>query len=72
MKKIKSIFCGAVLSICLVGNVFALGTFNQVFTSFFDGIVKAFVSSATTSDDCPVRTCGDCKPFDPNCRPGGN
>lgn len=72
MKKLKSILCAAILSIGLVGNVFALGTFDSVFTNFFGDIVKAVVSSFADSDDCPIKVCQDCKPSDPSCRPGGN
>ncbi len=71
MKKIKSFLCITFLSISLVGNVFALGTLDPVFTNFFGNIVNAVVSRLTDSGDCPTKICQDCKPSDPSCRPGG-
>ena len=67
MKKIKSFLCVALLSIALVGNVFGASTFDFAFNSFFGDFFKEIV--AAISDDCTLRTCGNCKPFDMNCRP---
>lgn len=73
MKKIKSLFCVALLSTCLAGNVFAGDTTGTGFFSFFSEAVNAVVSYLSGSDDCPPRQCTMCKPGendnDPNCRP---
>ncbi len=71
MKKMKSFLCVAILLIGLAGNVFAFGAFDSVFTNFFGNIVNALFSQSKDSDDCPTRTCSDCKVTEPNCRPGG-
>lgn len=77
MKKLKALFCIALLSTCLVGNVFAGGTTTTGagFFSFFSDAVNAVVSFFR--DECPPRQCQNCKPGgsdpnDPNCRPTTN
>lgn len=73
MKKLKTIFCIALLSTCLVGNVFAGGTTTGTgYFSFFGEAVDAVVSFFTR--ECPPRQCGNCKPETTddgtgNCRP---
>lgn len=72
MKKIKSMLCIAFLTMTIVGNVFATSTFDSALTKFLGGIVEVFsLSFGITSDDCPLKSCQDCKPQDPGCRPPG-
>lgn len=77
MKKIKSLFCVALLSTCLAGNVFAGGIAMTTGTGFFSIFSEAFSAVVSllrgSNDDCPPRQCTMCKPGgnenDPNCRP---
>lgn len=62
MKKLKSIFGVLVLSACMVGNSFAGDTGGTGISGFFDSLVNAVVSFATSADDCEGRICTDCKP----------
>lgn len=75
MKKIKSILCVALLSIFLVGNVFAGNTGGNGFFDFFGRMVSA-VMSLVGDDNCTPRQCTNCRPEqrdeDGNCRPTGN
>lgn len=72
MKKIKSSLCVALLSVFLVGNVFAADTFGGGFFSFFDGMYQAVVSMLR-ADDCVGKQCQNCKPKEEggngDCRP---
>ncbi len=73
MKKLKALFCIALLSTCLVGNVFAGNTTTgNGFFSFFSEAVNAVVSFFHGTE-CPPRQCQNCKPGgdpnDPDCRP---
>jgi len=73
MKKLRSIILITVLSTTLVGNVFAGGPVGTGY--FFDLAVSAALSlfsSGTDDDNCPVRTCGGCRPGGPDCRPPAN
>jgi len=77
MKKLKSMFCGVVLSTCLVGNVFAGNFTGYGVFSFFDSAVSAIVMVLTSADPCEGRLCTNCKPGSGgaeggNCRPTGN
>ena len=79
MKKTKSIFCGMLLSTCLVGNVFAGGFTGYGVFSFFDAAVNAVVSFVRRADPCEGRICTNCKPGSKgsedgggNCRPPAN
>lgn len=72
MKKLRSVILVTILSATLVGNVFAGGAVGSGYFSFFDLAVSAVVSlflSGTDDDNCPVRTCGGCRPGGPDCRP---
>lgn len=72
MKKLRSVILVTILSTSLVGNVFAGGLVGTGYFSIFDLAVSAAVSlflSGTGDDNCPVRTCGDCRPGGPDCRP---
>lgn len=72
MKKLRSVVLVTILSTTLVGNVFAVGSGGSGFFSFFDLAVSSAVSfflSGSGDDNCPVRTCGGCKPGGPDCRP---
>lgn len=77
MKKIKSVLCVALLSIFLVGTVFAGDTTggNGIF-SFFSNMVNAVYSLVSGDDDCRPRDCQNCRPeqrdSDGNCRPTEN
>lgn len=75
MKKIKSIFCVALLSTLLVGNVFASGTVGIGAFSVLGNVVSAVVS-LFGGTDCPPRQCTHCRPDqrDENgdCRPDPN
>jgi hypothetical protein len=72
MKKIKSLMCIALLSVFLVGNVFAADSFGGGILSFFDSTVKAVVSMLG-GDDCQGKQCQTCRPKDDgsngDCRP---
>lgn len=72
MKKIKSFFCIALLSVFLVGNVFAADSFGGGVFSFFDGVYKAVISMMR-DDDCVGKQCQNCKPKEEggngDCRP---
>jgi len=70
MKKIKSFFCIVILSIFLVGNVFAENTTSGVFFSFFDGLAKSVTSLFSKGDYCKPRQCTNCE--GPDCRPPDN
>lgn len=75
MKKRQSIFCVALLSMILVGNVFASPTVGTSVLGLLDSAVSAVVS--LLSEACPVRQCQDCRPsevVDENghCRPKEN
>ncbi len=61
MKKMKSILGVALLSIFLVGNVFAADSFGGVF-SLFDNAVSAVVSYLTGGGNCEGKQCQTCKP----------
>lgn len=71
MKKIKSILCVALLSVFLVGNVFAADTFSGSFFNFFDSAYQAVISMMR--DDCIGKQCQNCKPKEEggngDCRP---
>ncbi len=75
MKKIKLLFCGTLLSILLVGNVFAADVnYNSAF-SFLNGALSAILSVFT--DPCEGRICTTCKPGSggesgDTCRPNSN
>lgn len=62
MKKVKVILCTMILSIGLVGNVFAGNTVNSGFLGFFDNIVNSVVSLIAGPIDCPPRRCQTCRP----------
>lgn len=74
MKKIKSILCIALLSIFLVGTVFAGDTAGGggIF-DFFGRMANAVYSLVAGADDCRPRDCQQCRPeqrdSDGNCRP---
>ena len=76
MKKLKSILCIALLSIFLVGNVFAGDSAGSGIFSLFNNVVKAFTSMLGDGDGCPLRDCVQCKPNSDdggdNCRPTEN
>ncbi len=71
------------LSICLTGNIFALGPVTNVGTI---GLVPGLLSSGLqhvlsmfSDDNCPWRICQNCRPNNGedddgngNCRPKGN
>lgn len=71
MKKLRSVFCIALLSTVLVGNVFAGGTVSGSVYGFFDYIIEAVVEMVM--DDCGPRQCQNCRPTERdengNCRP---
>ena len=72
MKKLRSVILVTILSATLVGSVFAGGPVGSGCFSFFVLAVSAAVSlflSGTDDDNCPVRTCGACRPGGPDCRP---
>lgn len=70
MKKIKTTICIVLLAICLSSNIFASTSLNSVVNNIFGGIMNAVVSAFNDSDgNCPIRTCQDCKPNQPDCRP---
>lgn len=54
MKKLKSMFCGILLSTCLVGNVFAGNFTGYVVYSLFDSVVNTVVSFIS-GDPCQGR-----------------
>lgn len=76
MKKIKSILCITLLSIFLVGTVFAADTSGNGVFSFFKNMVSAVYSLVGIDDDCRPRDCQNCRPeqrdSDGNCRPTEN
>lgn len=71
MKKIKSLFCIALLSIFLVGNVFAANSGGGFF-GFFESAYQAVVSMLG-GGDCEGKQCTSCKPKEEggsgDCRP---
>jgi len=76
MKKMKSILCVALLSIFLVGNVFAGNTGGNGFFDFFGRMAEAVYAMVVGADDCRPRDCQNCRPeqkdADGNCRPTEN
>ena len=74
MKKIKSILCVALLSIFLVGTVFAgdIAGGGGVF-DFFGRMANAVYSLLRGTEECRPRDCQNCRPeqrdADGNCRP---
>ena len=74
MKKIKSFLCIALLSIFLVGTVFAGDTTggSGIF-DFFGRMANAVYALVSGDGDCRPRDCQNCKPdmrdADGNCRP---
>lgn len=72
MKKIKSFFCIALLSVFLAGNVSAADSFGGGFFSFFESAYEAVVSMLGDSD-CQGKHCQNCKPKEEggngNCKP---
>lgn len=75
MKKMKSTLCVALLSVFLVGNVFAADSFGGGFFSFFGNAVQAVVSMFGDGD-CQGKQCQNCKPKEQggndDCRPTQN
>lgn len=74
MKKRQSVFCIALLSTILVGNVFAGNMVGVSVFGFFDNVINAVASFMQGSDSCPVRQCQNCRPTEAvddngNCRP---
>ena len=74
MKKMKSLFCVALLSILLVGNVFATDSTGSGVLGFFDNIVNTVIVYVTGNSGCEVRQCQVCKPGgeDGTCKPTQN
>lgn len=72
MKKTKSVLCVAILSIILVGNVFAGENGNNDIFSFL-GRIANVVWTLVGGGDCKPRECQDCKPDERDgeghCRP---
>lgn len=72
MKKVKSSLCVALLSVFLVGNVFASDTLGGGFFSFFDTLYQSVISMMR-DDDCVGKQCQNCKPKEEggngDCRP---
>lgn len=74
MKKLKSIFSVAILSVFLAGNVLANDTTGGGVFSFFSGMVTAVVSFVSAEGGCRPRECDNCRPGyyldeSGNCRP---
>ena len=74
MKKIKALIGTLMLSTVLVGNAFAGGFTPIGVFSFFDSIINAIVEMTRSADECPLRTCTNCKPGtkddgNGNCKP---
>lgn len=74
MKKIKTLLCVALLSIMMVGNVFASDTTGGGVFSFFSNMANAVYSLFSgANDDCRPRDCQNCRPEqrdeNGNCRP---
>lgn len=73
MKKIKSILCIALLSVFLVGNVFAGDSAGIGVFSFFGNMADTVYSLIFSSEDCRPRECQNCRPdqkdSNGNCRP---
>jgi len=73
MKKRQSVFCIALLSTVLVGNVFAGSVVGTSVFGILDNVVGAVVS-LLSGDSCPLRQCQGCRPTEVvddngNCRP---
>lgn len=78
MKTIKTIGLTLLLSICLSGNIFAIGPVTAE-TGVVPGLLSFAVDhvfSMLRSEDCPLRQCQDCRPNNGtdddgngNCRP---
>jgi hypothetical protein len=71
MKKMKSLFCVALLSSVLVGNVFAGDSTTSGVLGFFDNFMNTVVVYLSGGSNCEVRQCQTCKPGgdDGNCKP---
>ncbi len=74
MKKIKSLICVAMLSVLLVGNVFATDSSGAGVLGFFDNLLNSVVVYLTNSSPCEGRQCQTCKPGgeDGVCKPTQN
>jgi len=74
MKKVKSILCIALMSIFLVGTVFASETTsgNGIF-DYFGKMANVVWSLVNGNGECRPRDCQNCRPemrdADGNCRP---
>jgi hypothetical protein len=76
MKKTKSMFWVILLSIFLVGNVFAGETGGTGITSILENFAKTVISFINGDDGCTSRQCPNCKPTSEggngDCRPTDN
>lgn len=78
MKKLKKSFITGLLVVCLTGttfaneNVFALlnNVQNIVWLTFAGGSINGEnPTNIIPPDECPPRDCGNCRPWNPLCRP---
>lgn len=74
MKKLKSVFCVAILLASLVGNTFATGgAVSQPALTALGTLLSAVVAFVTGDEACRPRQCQQCRPDergdDGNCRP---
>lgn len=69
----KSLFCAALLTIMLVGNVLAGNITGIGFLGFFETVMNAVVELVAGPADCKPRVCQQCRPTERdengNCRP---
>ena len=74
MKKMKSLFCVALLAIVLVGNVFAGDSAGSSVLGFFENMMNTVIVYITGNAVCEGRQCQLCKPGgdDGACKPGQN
>lgn len=66
-----------ILSLGLAGNIFAVGSVTAVAPGLLSFAIEQVLSMFETDDNCPLRTCQNCRPNneddgDGDCRPREN
>ncbi len=62
MKKLKTLGFMLVLSLALASNMFAMGSVTAVVPGVLSFAVEQVLSMFGADDNCPLRTCQNCRP----------
>lgn len=62
MKKLRMFGFMLVLSLALASNIFAIGSVTTVVPGMFSFVMEQVLSLFGTDDNCPLRTCQNCRP----------